>query len=128
MRIRWRDMELPNRLIVENEDDFYGKYIIEPFERGFGTTIGNSLRRVLLSTIEGTAITSVTFKANGAPVLHEYSSVPGILEDFTEDKLEEERLLNEFDEIDKEEETEPFKSVLAEPEAADDSEFDWENL
>ena len=90
MRIRWRDMELPNRLIVDHEDDFYGKYLIEPFERGFGTTIGNSLRRVLLSTIEGTAITSIVVKAKSKdkneiePVLHEYSAVDGILEDFTD--------------------------------------------
>ena len=74
--------ELPNRL-VRNEDtatDTYAQFIAEPFERGYGHTIGNSLRRVLLSSLEGAAITSVRI----AGVQHEFSSLPGVVEDVTE--------------------------------------------
>ena len=55
MRIRWQGFELPNRFVRDHEvsSDTYGRFTIEPFERGFGTTIGNSLRRVLLSSLEG---------------------------------------------------------------------------
>jgi DNA-directed RNA polymerase subunit alpha len=59
--------------------DRYGKFVVEPFEKGFGTTIGNGLRRVLLSSIEGTAVTSVRIDG----VVHEYSSIPGVFEDVT---------------------------------------------
>ena len=61
MRIRWKEFELPNRVSIEKETytDTYGKFIAEPFERGFGITIGNGLRRILLSSIEGSAVTSV---------------------------------------------------------------------
>ena len=71
MRIRWRNFELPSQVRLDNESatDTYGLFLVEPFERGFGTTIGNGLRRVLLSSIEGTAVTSV--KIDG--VVHEYS-------------------------------------------------------
>ena len=55
----------------------YGKFVIEPLEKGFGTTIGNSLRRVLLSSLEGTAVTSVRIEG----ITHEYTAIPGILED-----------------------------------------------
>lgn len=81
MRIRWRNFELPSRVKLDNEtaSDRYGKFLVEPFERGFGTTIGNGLRRVLLSSIEGSAVTSV--KIDG--VVHEFSSIPGVLEDVT---------------------------------------------
>ncbi len=81
MRIRWRNFELPSqvRLDPETSTDTYGRFVVEPFERGFGTTIGNGLRRVLLSSIEGTAVTSV--KIDG--VVHEYSTIPGVLEDIT---------------------------------------------
>ncbi len=81
MRIRWRNFELPSQVRLESETatDTYGKFIVEPFERGFGATIGNGLRRVLLSSIEGTAVTSV--KIDG--VVHEYSTIPGVLEDVT---------------------------------------------
>ncbi len=77
-----RDLIRPKRLEVEKETltPFYGKFIAEPLERGFGITIGNSLRRVLLSSIQGAAITSV--KIDG--VLHEFSTVPGIKEDVTD--------------------------------------------
>lgn len=81
MRIRWRNFELPSQVRLEPETatDTYGKFIVEPFERGFGATIGNGLRRVLLSSIEGTAVTAV--KIDG--VVHEYSTIPGVLEDVT---------------------------------------------
>ena len=55
----------------------YGKFVIEPLERGFGTTIGNSLRRVLLSSLEGTAVTSARIEG----ITHEYTAIPGVLED-----------------------------------------------
>jgi DNA-directed RNA polymerase subunit alpha len=78
----WRDLIRPKRLEVEKETltSFYGKFTAEPFERGFGITIGNSLRRILLSSLQGAAITSV--KIDG--VLHEFSTVPGVKEDVTE--------------------------------------------
>jgi DNA-directed RNA polymerase subunit alpha len=79
MRIRWRGLELPSQVTCEADTrtDRYAKFIIEPFERGFGTTVGNSLRRVLLSSLEGAAVTSV--KVEGAP--HEFSALPGVTED-----------------------------------------------
>tara|TARA_B100001964_G_scaffold116307_1_gene129598 strand:+ start:76 stop:1107 length:1032 start_codon:yes stop_codon:yes gene_type:complete len=79
MRIRWREFELPNRVSTEKETytDFYGKFIAEPFERGFGITIGNGLRRILLSSIEGSAVTSA--KIDG--VEHEFSTIPNVVED-----------------------------------------------
>lgn len=82
MRIRWRGLELPNRITPDHElnTDTYGKFLIEPFERGFGTTIGNSLRRVLLSSLEGAAVTAVRIK--GAP--HEFTSLEGVTEDVTD--------------------------------------------
>ncbi|MBM4054055.1 MAG: DNA-directed RNA polymerase subunit alpha [Planctomycetes bacterium] len=79
MRIRWRGLELPVRVEVENETltDRYGKFIAAPFERGFGHTVGNSLRRVLLSSLEGSAIVSVKIEG----VAHEFTTVPGVVED-----------------------------------------------
>jgi DNA-directed RNA polymerase subunit alpha len=78
----WKDLIRPKRLEAEKETvtPFYGKFAAEPFERGFGITIGNSLRRILLSSLQGAAITSV--KIDG--VLHEFSTVPGVKEDATE--------------------------------------------
>jgi DNA-directed RNA polymerase subunit alpha len=78
----WKDLIRPRRLEVEKETltPFYGKFTAEPFERGFGITIGNSLRRILLSSLQGAAITSV--KIDG--VLHEFSTIPGVKEDVTE--------------------------------------------
>lgn len=78
----WHDLIAPNPLEVDHEthSDNYGKFICQPLERGFATTIGNGLRRILLSSIQGAAITSV--KIDGA--LHEFSTLPGILEDVTE--------------------------------------------
>jgi len=82
MRIRWRGLELPTRVV--NDQDVstptYGRFSVEPFERGFGITVGNSLRRILLSSLEGAAITSV--KIAGAE--HEFTSLPGVLEDVTD--------------------------------------------
>lgn len=82
MRVRWRGLELPTRVISDHEvsTPTYGKFLVEPFERGFGTTIGNSLRRVLLSSLEGSAITSIKV----AGVKHEFSSIKGVLEDATD--------------------------------------------
>ncbi|MEW6072468.1 MAG: DNA-directed RNA polymerase subunit alpha [Planctomycetota bacterium] len=82
MRIRWRNFELPSKVLPDKETltDRYGRFIIEPFERGFGNTIGNGLRRVLLSSIEGTAVTSV--KIEGAD--HEFASIEGSYEDVTD--------------------------------------------
>ncbi|MGR3178045.1 MAG: DNA-directed RNA polymerase subunit alpha [Candidatus Anammoxibacter sp.] len=79
MRIRWNNFELPSRVIVEKETltDIFGRFIAEPFERGFGVTIGNSLRRILLSSIEGAAVASV--KIDG--VRHAFGTIPGIVED-----------------------------------------------
>ncbi len=78
----WKDLIRPKRLEVEKETltPFYGKFTAEPFERGFGITIGNSLRRILLSSLQGAAITSVKFDG----VLHEFSTIPGVKEDVTE--------------------------------------------
>ena len=81
MRVRWRGLELPARVIpAEGNSSTYGKFMIEPFERGLGTTVGNSLRRILLSTIEGAAVTKV--KIAGAA--HEFTSINGVQEDVTD--------------------------------------------
>ena len=81
MRVRWRGFELPNRVeVVEEQRPTYAKFVIEPFERGFGTTIGNSLRRVLLSSIEGAAVTHVRVRG----VRHEFSAIEGVYEDMPE--------------------------------------------
>ena len=82
MRVTWRGLELPTR--VEKDagvsTDRYGRFFIEPFERGFGTTVGNSLRRVLLSSLEGSAVTSIKI----AGVDHEFTSIRGVMEDTTD--------------------------------------------
>src|SRR4030095_5235409 len=78
----WRELMKPKRLEVDDKSltPTYGKFFGEPFERGYGTTVGNALRRVLLSSLQGAAITSV--RVNG--VLHEFSTIPGVLEDVTD--------------------------------------------
>ena len=78
----WKNFQRPKRLEIERETltDRFGRFHAQPFERGFGTTIGNALRRVLLSSIEGAAITAV--KIDG--VLHEFSPIPGVVEDATD--------------------------------------------
>jgi len=82
MRIRWRGLELPSQVICDRETltETYGKFVVEPFERGFGSTIGNSLRRVLLSSLEGSAVTQI--KIRGAQ--HEFTTLPGVVEDMTD--------------------------------------------
>ena len=82
MGIKWRDFQLPKRLECDESTytDTYGKFIAAPFERGYGVTLGNSLRRTLLSSIEGSAVTSV--KISGAA--HEFSTLPGVAEDVPE--------------------------------------------
>ena len=82
MRIRWRGLELPSRVVRDEQvsTDNYGKFVAEPFERGFGTTVGNSLRRILLSSLEGAAVTHIRLK--GAE--HEFSSLVGVTEDVTD--------------------------------------------
>ena len=81
MRVRWREFELPSRveLVEDSKQPDYGCFFIEPYERGFGATIGNSLRRVLLSSIEGAGV--VLARIDG--VDHEFTSKPGVFEDVT---------------------------------------------
>jgi DNA-directed RNA polymerase subunit alpha len=78
----WHELIMPERVEVDRESltDSYGKFVCQPLERGYATTIGNSLRRILLSSIQGAAITSVNIEG----ALHEFSSLPGIIEDATE--------------------------------------------
>jgi len=82
MRVTWRGLELPTRVERDTmiSSDKYGRFYIEPFERGFGTTIGNSLRRILLSSLEGSAVTSIKIEG----VDHEFSSIKGVMEDVTD--------------------------------------------
>jgi len=82
MHVRWRGLELPASVEVEEKSrtNRFSRFVVEPFERGFGTTVGNSLRRILLSSVEGAAVTKV--KIEGAQ--HEFSTIPGVLEDVTD--------------------------------------------
>ena len=82
MRTRWRGLELPTRVVNDQQvsTPTYGRFTVEPFERGFGTTVGNSLRRILLSSLEGAAVTRI--RIAGAD--HEFTSLPGVLEDVTD--------------------------------------------
>src|SRR3982075_2550751 len=82
MRIRWRGLELPNRLISDRNTltDTYGRFSAEPFERGFGVTVGNSLRRIMLSSLEGSAVTRVKIQG----VQHEITTITGVVEDVTD--------------------------------------------
>lgn len=82
MIVKTKDFQIPKGLEFEKETltDIYGRFTAEPFERGFGATIGNSLRRILLSSIEGAAVTSVKIEG----VLHEFSKIPGVKEDVTD--------------------------------------------
>ncbi len=91
MRIRWRNFELPSRVVADKPTltTTFGRFVIEPFEKGFGHTIGNGLRRVLLSSIEGSAVTTVKIEG----VQHEFTSVPGVLEDVTDIVLNVKQLL-----------------------------------
>lgn len=76
----WRELIRPRGIVVDEANASYGKFVAEPFERGFGITVGNSLRRILLSSLQGAAITAVRIDG----VLHEFSSVPDVLEDVTD--------------------------------------------
>jgi DNA-directed RNA polymerase subunit alpha len=78
----WRELIKPKNIVIdeENHTSFYGKFVCEPLERGFGITIGNALRRILLSSLQGAAIVSVKFD----DVVHEFSTIPGVLEDVTD--------------------------------------------
>ena len=82
MRIRWRGLELPSRVVCVRDKltDTYGEFHAEPFERGFGHTVGNSLRRILLSSLEGSAVTKIKIQG----IQHEFSSIPGMVEDITD--------------------------------------------
>jgi DNA-directed RNA polymerase subunit alpha len=80
MRIRWRGLELPSNVVCEQSTDCYGRFVSEPFERGFGATVGNSLRRVLLSSLEGSAVSRVKIQG----VQHEFGTLPGVVEDVTD--------------------------------------------
>jgi DNA-directed RNA polymerase subunit alpha len=82
MHVKWRGLELPSAVHPDQHtlSPTYGKFVAEPFERGFGTTVGNSLRRVLLSSLEGSAVTQI--KIRGAQ--HEFTTIPGVLEDVTD--------------------------------------------
>lgn len=82
MHIRWRGLELPSVVTCDTLtlSSTYGKFVAEPFERGFGVTIGNSLRRIMLSSLTGSAVTQI--KIRGAQ--HEFSTIPGVLEDVTD--------------------------------------------
>ncbi len=77
--MKWTGLKRPRKVEFDNENitDTYGEYVIEPFEKGVGVTIGNAMRRVLLSSIEGSAVTSVKFDG----ILHEYSTIPNVYED-----------------------------------------------
>jgi len=78
----FKGFQKPKRLVANTEtlNERYGSFAAQPFERGFGTTIGNSLRRVLLSSIEGAAITAVRIEG----IAHEFSPIPGVTEDATD--------------------------------------------
>ncbi|MFW6158135.1 MAG: DNA-directed RNA polymerase subunit alpha [Planctomycetota bacterium] len=82
MRKRWMGFELPVRVVCDKETltDTYGKFTAEPFERGYGTTVGNGLRRVLLSSLRGAAIATVKFEG----VQHQFQTIPGVVEDVTD--------------------------------------------
>lgn len=81
MRIRWRGLELPNQVTCEkSEGATYAKFVAEPFEHGFGVTIGNSLRRIMLSSLEGSAVTQIKIQG----VSHEFMTISGVYEDVTE--------------------------------------------
>src|SRR5262252_8093050 len=79
--MKWKNLQMPKGLVADaGNSERYGRFSLEPLERGFGTTLGNALRRVLLSSLQGAAITSVRIEG----VLHEFSTLPGVIEDVTE--------------------------------------------
>jgi DNA-directed RNA polymerase subunit alpha len=79
--MKWKNLQMPKGLVADGANtERYGRFTLDPLERGFGTTLGNALRRVLLSSLQGAAITSVRIEG----VLHEFSTLPGVIEDVTE--------------------------------------------
>lgn len=79
--MKWKNLQMPKQLTPDaGNDERYGKFTLEPLERGFGATIGNALRRALLSSLQGASITAVRIDG----VLHEFSTLPGVIEDVTE--------------------------------------------
>jgi DNA-directed RNA polymerase subunit alpha len=79
--MKWKNLTMPKQVVPDpGNTDSYGRFVIEPLERGFGITLGNALRRVLLSSLQGAAITAVRIEG----VLHEFSTLPGVIEDVTE--------------------------------------------
>src|SRR2546425_748070 len=79
--MKWKNITMPKQVVPDSANtDGYGKFVVEPLERGFGMTLGNALRRVLLSSLQGGAITAVRIDG----VLHEFSTLPGVIEDVTE--------------------------------------------
>src|SRR6187399_3785327 len=80
--MKWKNLQMPKQPVIDesSSNDRYGRFVIEPLERGFGLTLGNALRRVLLSSLQGAAVTSMQIEG----VLHEFSSLPGVLEDVTD--------------------------------------------
>src|SRR5436309_11009888 len=79
--MKWKNLTMPKQIAPDTANtDRYGKFVIEPLERGFGITLGNALRRVLLSSLQGAAVTAVRIDG----VLHEFSTLPGVIEDVTE--------------------------------------------
>ena len=87
------EIEKPQIECIETPgDDSYGKYVIEPLERGYGTTLGNALRRIMLSSLPGTAATSIKI----AGVQHEFTTIPGVKEDVTEIVLNIKQLITKL--------------------------------
>ena len=82
MGIKWKDFQFPKHVTLDeaNSTETYGKFIAEPFERGYGITLGNVFRRVLLSSIEGAAVTSIRIDG----IQHEFSTIEGVMEDIPE--------------------------------------------
>ena len=79
--MKWKNLQMPKQLVPDaGNNERYGKFVLDPLERGFGTTLGNALRRVLLSSLQGASITAVRIDG----VLHEFSTLPGVIEDVTE--------------------------------------------
>src|SRR5437867_3495645 len=79
--MKWKNLTMPKQIAGDpTNNDHYGKFVVEPLERGFGVTLGNALRRVLLSSLQGGALTAVRIDG----VLHEFSTLPGVIEDITE--------------------------------------------
>jgi len=95
MRIRWKGFELPTKVSCEDETytKTYGKFSAEPFEHGYATTIGNSLRRILLSSLEGAALTTLQMEG----VQHQYATIPGVVEDVTDMVLNLKKVLLRID-------------------------------